>query len=221
MGNISQLIRTDYERYNATGRGVTHPLSIILLTQGLWASAVYRMAHAIRLVRDKSLFHRTVDTLFVFIQKWIEIITGICLPADCEIGPGLYIGHFGPLIVNGKAKIGGNCNLSQGITIGVMQRGSRQGVPMIGDRVYIGPNAIIIGGIEIGHDAAIGAGAVVTHSVPPLAVVAGNPAKVISFQGSFEMVCYAGMENDPVRQATIEMRRDLSEGAARQDAEEG
>jgi serine acetyltransferase len=151
------------------------------------------MAHAFRLVRHKSIFHWGIDIIFVFIQKWIEIITSIELPADCEIGPGLYIGHFGPLIINGRTKLGRNCNLSQGVTIGTVQRGERQGVPVIGDGVYIGPNAILIGGIEIGHDVAIGAGSVVTNSIPPLAVVAGDlPGSY--HDGSFEMVCYSGMK---------------------------
>ena len=52
---------------------------------------------------------------------------------------------------------------------------------MIGNRVYIAPNAILIGGIEIGEDVIVGAGAVVTKSVPPRAVVAGNPARIISY----------------------------------------
>jgi serine O-acetyltransferase len=207
---IIGLIKTDYQRYFSTGRGTAHPLSIFLLTQGLWASSVYRVAHAIRLVRHKSILHRLADILLVFIQKWIEIITSVDLPADCEIGPGLYIGHFGPIIVNGRTRLGSNCNLSQGVTIGVVQRGSRQGVPVIGDRVYIGPNAVVIGGIEIGNDAAIGAGAVVTRSVPALAVVAGNPAKILSHSGSFEMVCYSGMENDPQRKSALEKREKFS-----------
>jgi len=206
MSKTFQLIKSDYERYYATGRGETSPLAIILLTQGLWASSVYRMAHTIRLARETSIFHRALDVFFVFAQKWIEIVTSIELPADSEIGHGLYIGHFGPLILNGQTKLGSNCNLSQGVTVGTVQRGDRQGTPIIGDRVYIGLNAIVIGGIEIGHDAAIGAGAVVTRSVPPLAVVAGNPAKILSYEGSFEMVRYSGMENDPERIAALEQR---------------
>lgn len=206
MNRAFQLIHSDYDRYYISGEGKTHPLAIILLTQGLWASAVYRLAHSIRTFRYKSVLYRFLDIVFTFFQKGIEIISSISLSADCKIGSGLYVGHFGPIILNGKTEIGNNCNLSQGVTIGVVQRGERQGVPKIQDRVYIGPNAIVIGGIDIGHDAAIGAGAVVTRSVPPLAVVAGNPAKIISYEGSFEMVRYEGMEKDPDRIAALEIR---------------
>jgi serine O-acetyltransferase len=213
MKNVFRLIQSDYQRYYATARGTAHPLSIIFLTQGLWASTVYRIAHVVHLVRHKSVVLRLVDILFILIQKWIEIITAIELPADCEIGPGLYIGHFGPLIVNGRAKLGQNCNLSQGVTIGVIQRGERQGVPVIGDRVYIGPNAVVVGGIEIGDDVAIGAGAVVTHSAPRLAVVAGNPAKILSYNGSLEMICYSGMESDPERLSALAQRAQIAKVA--------
>jgi serine O-acetyltransferase len=85
----------------------------------------------------------------------------------------------------------------------------RQGFPVIGDRIYIGPNTIVIGGIEIGNDVAIGAGAVVMQSVPVSAVVAGNPAKILSYQGSFEMVSYKNMEKDTERIKALEQRDKL------------
>jgi serine O-acetyltransferase len=101
--------------------------------------------------------------------------------------------------------MGANCNLSQGVTLGGKDTGQYKGVPRIGDRVYIGPNAIIIGGIEIGDDVAVGAGSVVTKSLPPRSVAAGNPARIISGKGSFESVIYAGMESDPARQASLKL----------------
>lgn len=212
MTGIVQLIKSDYQRYTATGGGTANPLGIIFLTQGLWASSVYRVAHAVRLIRHPSILNRLVDSLLVLLQKFVEIITSIHLPADCEIGDGLYIGHFGPVIVNEGVRIGNNCNLSQCVTIGVVQRGTRQGVPVIGNRVYIGPHAVVIGGIQVGNDAAIGAGAVVTRSVPASAVVAGNPAKIISHQGSFEMVKYTGMESDPERNNALKQRPEINNG---------
>jgi serine O-acetyltransferase len=96
-------------------------------------------------------------------------------------------------------RIGKNCNLSHSVTIGYKQRGSRQGAPVIGDRVYIGPNSVLVGDIHIGNDVAIGAGSIVVKSVPDRAVVAGNPAQILSYAGSFEMVTYDHMERDPAR----------------------
>jgi serine O-acetyltransferase len=146
--------------------------------------------------------------IFVVLEKIIEILTGICILPQCRIGGGLYVGHFGPTIVHPQAIVGENCNLSQGVTIGVVQSGDRKGVPRIGDRVYIGPNAVVIGNIDVGDDAAIGAGAVVIHSVPPRAVVVGNPARTVSFNGSFELVRFENMEEDPARMSSLQQQNE-------------
>jgi len=66
----------------------------------------------------------------------------------------------------------------------VTNRGSKKGTPIIGDNVYIGPGAKIIGNVNIGNDVAIGANAVVTKDLPPFAVAVGVPARVISLKGS-------------------------------------
>lgn len=109
---------------------------------------------------------------------------GLDIPAETLIGPGFYIGHFGGVVISAKSKIGKNCNISQGVTIGYNPRGSKAGYPVIGDRVYIAPGAKIIGKVNIGNDAVIGANAVVVDDVPEFGVAAGIPAKVISMKGS-------------------------------------
>jgi serine O-acetyltransferase len=70
------------------------------------------------------------------------------------------------------------------MTIGVLSRGTNAGIPTIGDRVFIGPGAIVLGGIQVGNDALIGANAVVTFDVPESAVVAAPKAEIISYKGS-------------------------------------
>ena len=92
----------------------------------------------------------------------------------------MYIGHFGGIVIHGDAKIGENCNLSQGITIGVLVRGKKSGVPRIGNRCFLGPGATILGGITIGDDVLIGANAIVTFDVPSNSVVASPLASIIS-----------------------------------------
>jgi serine O-acetyltransferase len=116
---------------------------------------------------------------------------GISIPFDAEIGPGFYIGHFGGIVVNGASRVGRNCNISHGVTLGQTNRGPRQGCPVLGDRVYIGPGAKVIGAVKVGDGAAIGANAVVTRDVPPNAVVAGAPARVVSMNGSAGYVEFA------------------------------
>jgi len=132
----------------------------------------FRLASQYNNTLMKYLLHRKM------IQYGIEIHPGT------NICKGFYIGHWGNIVINPNTKIGENCNISQGVTIGIAQGGQRAGVPTIGDRVYIGPGAKIFGNIIIGNDVAIGANAVVTHDVPNGTSIGGVPAKIISNTGS-------------------------------------
>jgi serine O-acetyltransferase len=109
---------------------------------------------------------------------------GLDISPAAAIGPGLYIGHFGGVVVSPYAVLGANCNIAQGVTIGAISRGPKTGAPLIGDRVWIGAHAIVVGKISVGNDALIGPGAYVNFDVPPNSVVLGNPGKVVSQAGS-------------------------------------
>jgi serine O-acetyltransferase len=119
---------------------------------------------------------------FMLFRKQIRF--GIHISHDTNIDAGLYIGHFGGIVVNTRAVIGKNCNISQGVTIGQLNTGSKRGYPTIGDNVYIAPGAKILGNINIGNNVAIGANSVVTNDIPDCAVVVGIPARVVSLEGS-------------------------------------
>ncbi len=128
---------------------------------------------------------------FLFAKSMLEHCKykfGIAIPFETQIGEGLYIGHFGGIVINELAVIGKNCNLSHDVTIGQTNRGARKGCPVIGDNVYIGPGAKVIGGVSLGNHAAVGANCVVTRDVPDNGVVAGAPGRVISRQGSADYV---------------------------------
>lgn len=118
----------------------------------------------------------------------LEIKYGISIPHTTQIGPGLFIGHFGGIVVSDHASIGRNCNLSHGVTIGQKNRGKYKGYPSIGDSVYIGPGVSIIGSVSVGSNVAIGANAVVVKNVEDNAVVVGNPARTVSTEGSKDYV---------------------------------
>lgn len=109
---------------------------------------------------------------------------GLQIPYTTEIGAGFYVGHFGQVVVSPQAVIGRNCNLSQGVTLGLSPRGARAGAPTLGDYVYVGPGAVVVGAVHVGDHAAIGANCVVTKDVPAHAVVAGVPGRVLSYEGS-------------------------------------
>lgn len=108
------------------------------------------------------------------------------IPYQTNIGKGIYIGHFGRVIINGQAKLGSNVNLSPGVTIGMTNRGKRKGVPTIGDDVWIGTNAVIVGGIEIGNDVLISPNSFVNFDVPSNSIVIGNPGVIHQRLGATE-----------------------------------
>jgi serine O-acetyltransferase len=141
--------------------------------------------------RCTQYFRRKNRLLFyVFFLGWrkMKYKYGFDISYRTSIGKGLYIGHFGGIVIHGDAVIGEHCNLSQGMTIGVLNRGKNSGVPTIGDRVFMGPNSVILGGITIGNEVLIGANAVVTFDVADKAVLAAPLASVISHQGTANYV---------------------------------
>lgn len=93
-----------------------------------------------------------------------------------EIGPGLFVSH-GQCTILSAERIGANCQVHQGVTVGWDYRGDRR--PIIGDDVFIGCGAKILGAITIGDGASIGANAVVMCDVPAGATAVGIPARVI------------------------------------------
>jgi len=178
---LFQLIYSDYKKYKKYGGNF---LSIIFLTQGFWAIFQYRIANLIYR-KIKILFLRQILLFFmIFWQKLIEISTGISIPASAKIGHSFYIGHFGGIILNAKTIIGNNCNISQGVTIGISGIGDNRGVPIIGNHVYIGANAIVAGKIKIEDHVLIGACSLVNRDVFENEVVAGVPAIPISKNSS-------------------------------------
>jgi len=113
------------------------------------------------------------------IEKIVEILCGISLPAKCEIGPGLRIHHFGEIVIHDSIKIGANATLYHGVTLGVKHDEDVQG-PVIGNNVYIGAGAKILGDIKIGDNVTIGANAVVLCDVPDNATAIGVPARIVA-----------------------------------------
>lgn len=201
---LIQLINTDMERYIALG--TKSRIKIFLFYQAFWASFFYRFYDYLYLKTKGRRFIRIFVALFYhFGFKLIQIFTGISIPAGTKIGKGLHLAHYGPIIVSGGSVLGNNCNLGNQVIIGFGRKAGVPGHPSLGDRVFVGPGAKIFGPIKIGNDVAIGANAVVTSDVPDRAVVAGIPAKVINYHGSFFYIRYLGMEQDVARQESWEL----------------
>lgn len=136
----------------------------------------------------KSADHLLLFVISRVILRHYSFKYGIMIPYQTKIGKGLYIGHFSCIVVNVEAVIGNNVNLSQGVTIGQKNGGSKAGAAVIGNAVYIAAGAKIVGKCFIGDRVVIGANAVVTNDIPENAVCVGIPAKIISYKGSFDYV---------------------------------
>ncbi len=105
-----------------------------------------------------------------------QIKYGFQIYPETQIGEGFYLGHWGALVINPNAKIGKNCNIAQGVTIGQQNRGKNEGYPEIGNHVWIGPNAVIVGNIKIGDNVLIAPNAYVNTDIPANSIAMGNPA---------------------------------------------
>lgn len=101
-----------------------------------------------------------------------------------KVGRGLYINHFGRVIINSAAVLGNNITIGTGVTVGQTNRGKKKGAPVIADNVWIGTNAVVVGSVNIGTDVMIAPNAFVNFDVPPHSIVVGNPAKIISREGA-------------------------------------
>jgi len=108
----------------------------------------------------------------------LELKTGISFENNMSIGRGLIIGHWGKIVINGKARFGNEVFVTHNVTIGRDIRGKRKGVPSFGNRVVIRTNSTVVGNIKIGNDVLIAPNTFVNFDVPDHSIVIGNPATV-------------------------------------------
>lgn len=153
-----------------------YPVSAFVREQSLWAITVYRFGRW-NDSRPPGFSKKLCDRLYWFLFRIVETLTGTSFTKAVEIGPGLRIHHFGNIFIHSKVKMGANCTLRQGVTIGNRHEGG--GTPTLEDDVEVGAYAQILGDIHIGKGAKIGALSVVLQDVPPGATAVGIPAKII------------------------------------------
>jgi len=143
--------------------------------RAFWVIATYRLGRRIIAIRSEWR-RRLLLTLFLPFARLVETICRMSMPVFAEIGEGLRISSCGMIFIHSNVRIGRNCRLSRGVTIGNAREGGP--TPIVGDNVEIGAYAQILGGVRIGDGAKIASMSVVLKDVPVGAVAAGIPAKV-------------------------------------------
>ena len=203
-GGLRAALREDRDRYIFGGKfGRLTSLSVVLQSQGLWATAVYRLKHYAR----HRLHSRLLGVLLLPFQRIVIALSGIDIDPDAHICPGLLIPHGGYIVI-GPVRIGRNCNIHQGVTLGervstLECRTSKPSFPALGNRVWVGPGAVVAGDVTIGDDASVGANSLLLRDVPQRGVVLGVPARLVSRRGSFTQIRYREMDNDDERKASL------------------
>ncbi|MBY5991936.1 serine O-acetyltransferase [Ferrimonas balearica] len=123
--------------------------------------------------------HRKSYLLLCPVFRWRSRTLGFTIPIN-TFGPGLYVPHYGTIVINTRARIGQNCTIHTDVCIG-RHPDSKERVPVLGDNIYIGPGAKIYDAITVASGATIGANAVVNRSFnEENCVLAGVPARVLS-----------------------------------------
>jgi serine O-acetyltransferase len=143
--------------------------------QSIWSVAVYRFGRWAD--RQDQPIRWVLGRAYWLVYRIVETLTGISVSKGVEIGGGLRIFHFGNIVIHDGVRLGANCTLRQGTTIGNRIDGGP--VPILEDDVDVGAYGQILGGIRIGRGARIGAMSVVLVDVPPGATAVGVPARII------------------------------------------
>jgi len=169
--HLKEFLKADLYRYG--GAKATSYFFKFLATSFPGFRYTYLLRHASAFPKRsiRGLFYRAL--LRHYSYKY-----GFQIMPNTRIGKGLYIGHWGPVIINGRAEIGDNCTLTHLVTIGQMNRGRREGCPKIGNNVWIGAGAVVVGKIFIGDNVLIAPNSYVNFDVPSNSIVTGNPAVI-------------------------------------------
>lgn len=124
----------------------------------------------------RGIWHRALRKIARIRYLFWSFVTQSDIDPQATLGRNLMLPHPNGVVIHGDAVIGDDCMIMQQVTIGMIGEGQ---VPRIGNKVYIGAGAKIIGRLNVGDGARIGANAVVTTDVPPNATAVGIPARVI------------------------------------------
>jgi serine O-acetyltransferase len=171
--SVLKSIKRDIDAIRERDPAATSTLEVVLAYPGFHARQLHRLAHA--------LHNRNVRAVPRVISNFSRFVTGIEIHPGARIGEGLFIDHGMGVVIGETAEIGDDCHLLQGVTLGGTSLHRTKRHPTLGNRVTVGAGAKLIGAVEVGDNARIGAGSVVVTNVPDNATVVGVPGHVVAF----------------------------------------
>ncbi|WP_411881526.1 serine O-acetyltransferase [Polaromonas sp. YR568] len=180
-------------------------LKAALLDPAFRVLAVMRLCQAADRLPDSWRWLAVLPARLLY--RMVSQMAGIEIPWRTAIGPGLALTHGRGIVVNAGARIGSNVTLFHGVTLGQRDHIDAQGrrhslYPVIEDEVWVGPHAIIVGGVTVGRGSRIAGGAYVFEDVPPYCVVLGNPGQIVRRDCTPDVDNRYDAEEMPVPQAS-------------------
>ncbi len=171
--SVLTSIKRDIDAILERDPAARNAAEIVLAYPGFQAREMHRLAH--------TLYTHGVPVLPRAISNFSRFITGIEIHPGATIGEGLFIDHGMGVVIGETAEIGDDCHILQGVTLGGTSLHRTKRHPTLGRHVTVGAGAKVIGAVEIGDYARIGAGSVVVTNVPENATIVGVPGHVVAF----------------------------------------
>jgi len=198
-----KTLREDVKTVFARDPAARSKLEVLLCYPGLHALWLHRLAHY--------LWKHRLRLLARFVSHYARFLTGIEIHPNAVIGKRFFIDHGAGVVIGETAEIGDDVLIYQGVVLGGTTMEKKKRHPTIGNNVVVGSAAILLGPINVGDGARIGANSVVVRSVSPGAVVVGVPGRVVGGLGEPIMDLEHGKLPDPFSEAI----RLILEGQAR------
>ena len=172
MRRLLQSIRRDVRAARERDPAARSDLEVVLCYPGFHARQLHRVAYRL---------HRGQQHLLArFVSHLNRALTGVEIHPAAQIGEGLFIDHGMGVVIGETAVIGDDVMLYQGVTLGGTSRLHEKRHPTLNDGVVVGAHAQLIGAVDVGEGARIGAGSVVVTDVPPYSTVVGVPGRVVA-----------------------------------------
>jgi len=170
---LLKSIRGDIQAAKDRDPAATSSFEVIFAYPGFHARQLHRIAH--------SLHRRGLRLPARIISHLSRAATGIEIHPGAEIGDGFFVDHGMGVVIGETSVIGDDCHLYQGVTLGGSSIKRVKRHPTLGNSVIVGAGAKIIGAVNIGDGAKIGAGSVVVTNVPANATVVGVPGHIVAY----------------------------------------